>query len=416
MRFVYHHRTAGRGGEGLHISSVVRALRARSHEVVVVSPPGVDPMSSGDLVPLDKGRARVTGMGRLWKWISRSCPQPVFELLELGYNLVAALRLVPMLAGRTGLVYYERYAFLLCAGVYLARLCGHRVILEVNEVSGVKRARPQFFERLTRSLERFTFRRADEIVTVSSFLQREILSRGGTEGRVHVIPNAVDPARFDRAPRRDEIRSQLGFSEDVVALGFVGWFDKWDRLDRLVGLVDQLRHQHSHVRLMLVGDGPMTDDLRAMAEAKGLTGHMILTGPVPRSEVPDFINAMDVCILPDSNEFGSPIALFEFMACGKPVIAADVGPVRDAVEHAVTGLIVSRTDDGELRRAVAALLKDASLRERLGSAARHRVFERHTWDAVGRAVEQLAGLVPLDLSSSDVNRSPRKASAGGEWI
>jgi glycosyltransferase involved in cell wall biosynthesis len=134
----------------------------------------------------------------------------------------------------------------------------------------------------------------------------------------------------------------------------------------------------------------MTDDLRATARAKGLTSHVIFTGPVPRSEVPDVMSAMDVCILPDSNEFGSPIVLFEFMASGKPVIAPDLAPVRDVVEHGVTGFIVDRSDDIQLLKTVACLLADQSLCSKVGDAARRRVLSRHTWDIVAAAVESLS--------------------------
>jgi glycosyltransferase involved in cell wall biosynthesis len=116
----------------------------------------------------------------------------------------------------------------------------------------------------------------------------------------------------------------------------------------------------------------------------------VLTGPVAKGDVPDYIGAMDICILPDSNEFGSPIVLFEFMAMGRTVVAADVPPVLDVVEDGVTGLIVSRTDPGALGAAVETLLHDPARARRMGDAARQRVMERHTWHAVAAVVEVLA--------------------------
>jgi glycosyltransferase involved in cell wall biosynthesis len=389
MRFIYHHRTAGRGGEGLHITSVVNALRANGHDVLVVSPPAVDPMKSVDAVPLDKGDVRASGLVRLWAWVSRSCPQPLFEVLELGYNFYAFARLLPALRKVGPAVYYERYAFLLVAGVWAARLCGRRVILEVNEVSGVHRARGQTFVRLARLFERWTFSCADEITTVSSYLQKEVLARGGRPGHVHVVPNAIDPVRFERPSRRGAIRARYDIG-DAPVLGFVGWFDHWDRLDRLVDLVDELRPACPALRLMLVGDGPVATELAQAVRDKGLQAHVVLTGPVGKGDVPDYIGAMDICILPDSNEFGSPIVLFEFMAMGRTVVAADVPPVLDVVEDGVTGLIVSRADPGALRAAVETLLHDPARARRMGDRARQRVMERHTWHAVAAVVEVLA--------------------------
>jgi glycosyltransferase involved in cell wall biosynthesis len=388
MRFIYHHRTSGRGGEGVHISSVVRALRESGHEVTVVSPPGVDPMSSAAAVPLDKGAKDVSGISRLWKWISCSCPQVLFEIIELLYNLYAVVRLPFVLWRAQQPVYYERYAFFLSAGVWIAKMMGVPVILEVNEVTGTSRARPLVCVGMARWLERRTFSRADEIGTVSSYLQAEVLKRGGREGHVHLIPNAIDPERFQMA-RGDRIRERLGLAGARV-IGFVGWFDKWDRLGRLITLMKELHPAHAGARLLLVGDGPAVRDLSAQIEKDGVESLVVLSGPVARADVPDYIAAMDICVLPDSNVFGSPIVLFEFMASGKPVIAPDLAPIRDVIDDGTTGWIVNPADAKTLRAAVERLLNDPVLAARVGVAAKRRVLEQHTWSAVGRRIEQLA--------------------------
>jgi glycosyltransferase involved in cell wall biosynthesis len=388
MRFIYHHRTAGRGGEAVHISGVVRALRSAGHNVDVVSPPGVDPMANAE-TPLDKGNASVRGINRIWKWVSRSSPQILFELLEVGYNAYAAIRLFRAFRRAADAAFYERYAFFLAAGVWTAKLCKRRVILEVNEVAGVERAREQRLVGLARFIERRVFASADEIVTVSSFLKGEILSRGGRSGHVHVVPNAVDPVRF-QGRTGVEIRDRLGLVGYRV-IGFVGWFDKWDRLDRLVNVVASLPGAGRDVRLLLVGDGPVLDDLRSLLKARNLEQVVVLSGAVPRSSIPDYIDAMDICVLPDSNAFGSPIVLFEFMAMGKAIVAPDLAPIRDVVRSDETGIIVPRNDDAALQAAVERLVVNPVEAATLGQAAQTQVFEQHTWAAVGKIVERLAG-------------------------
>jgi glycosyltransferase involved in cell wall biosynthesis len=121
-----------------------------------------------------------------------------------------------------------------------------------------------------------------------------------------------------------------------------------------------------------------------------LGDHVILTGPVSAAAVPQHIAAFDVCILPDSNEFGSPIVLFEFMALGKPVIAPDLMPIRDVLVNDVNGFIVPRGDVAATTRVVERLIVDLALRARVGEAARRQVSERHTWDATGELVERHA--------------------------
>jgi glycosyltransferase involved in cell wall biosynthesis len=99
---------------------------------------------------------------------------------------------------------------------------------------------------------------------------------------------------------------------------------------------------------------------------------------------------MDICVLPDSNSFGSPIVLFEFMAGGKAVIAPDLSPIRDVVEDHVTGLIVQPGDPQSLQQALTRLLDDTFLRLRLGQQARQHVMAYHTWNANGHRVAALA--------------------------
>jgi glycosyltransferase involved in cell wall biosynthesis len=387
MRWLYHHRTAGRGAEGVHIASVVRALQRLGHDVEVLSPPGVNPLFTAGSTPLDKGNVRASGVTRLWRWLSRSSPQWAFECAELAYNLYAAVRLVAH--GGQAEVFYERYAFFLAAGVVIAKRQGRRVILEVNEVVGVHRARGMILEGVARRLERRVFSTADEIVTVSSFLRDEILSRGGHAGHVHVVPNAIDPARFAAADGR-KVRAARGLSECIV-VGFVGWFDRWDRLDLLLDVAARLRAEHPDLRLLLVGDGPVLAELRERVASGGLSDLVILTGPVPPADVPSYIDAMDICVLPDSNVFGSPIVLFEFMALGKAVVGPDLAPIRDVLEDGCNGLVVPRGDVPALTAAVKRLAGDAALRRQLGTAARNQVDARHTWDATGRFVAGLAG-------------------------
>src|SRR5438270_13095742 len=85
MRFIYHHRTRGRGAEGHHVLSLVNALEAAGHEVTILSPPGVDPRETAGAVPL-AGHGKLTTSQRFWRWITLRAPQSIFEMLELAHN------------------------------------------------------------------------------------------------------------------------------------------------------------------------------------------------------------------------------------------------------------------------------------------------------------------------------------------
>jgi glycosyltransferase involved in cell wall biosynthesis len=181
----------------------------------------------------------------------------------------------------------------------------------------------------------------------------------------------------------------LGLDGSTV-IGHVGLFYRWDRLDVLIEVAKSIRGRHPNVKVLLVGDGPEMEHLRQTAFRLGMEREVIFSGPVPRDDVPAYIDAMDICVLPDSNAFGSPIALFEFMAMGKPCVVPDLGPMRDVIDDNVTGIMFPQGDYAALERTLLRLVEDSALRNQVGAQAKQAVFKRHTWAANARSVVRLA--------------------------
>jgi glycosyltransferase involved in cell wall biosynthesis len=378
----------GRSSQAMHIRSMVEALRADGHEVTIVSPPGVDPLKSAGVMPFLRKGDRAEGFQRIWKYISCECPQIAFEVLELLYNLFLPFRLLPILWLKPNAVLYERHAYFMFMGVLLGKLSRRPVVLEVNELAGFKRARGLIMERLARRIDAWVFSRADYVLCVSGVLADEVRQRGGDSERVHVLPNAIDPKRFRSSGAGRSVRARLGL-EDSIVIGHVGLFYRWDRLDVLIEAVKSIRRRYPETKVLLVGDGPEMENLKQTACRLGMESAVILCGPVPRDEVPAYIDAMDICVLPDSNAFGSPIALFEFMAMGKPCVVPDLGPMRDVIEDNVTGIMFPHADYEALEKALLRFVEDPPFRLQVGSRARQTVLTRHTWAANAHFVVQL---------------------------
>ncbi|MGD2172252.1 MAG: hypothetical protein PVF80_09115, partial [Gammaproteobacteria bacterium] len=111
LDILYHHRTQGRGAEGVHIVSIVEALEALGHRVTLLSPPGIEPLKTAGNAPVDKSEVRTSGLNSIWKFVSRNLPNFIFELVEIGYNLPAYFRLERELGRNHYDLVYERYAF-----------------------------------------------------------------------------------------------------------------------------------------------------------------------------------------------------------------------------------------------------------------------------------------------------------------
>lgn len=385
MNILYHHRTQGKTVEGTHIRAVVNALRDIGHTVHIVSPPGIDPYAVHKTAKKKPGKR-----ARVWSLLSATAPQFLFESMERLYNVYALIALLIATWRKKYDAIYERSAFFLIAGVTVGRMRGIPCILEVNEITGLKRQRGLVFKRLAERLENLTFRKATAIIVVSSYLKKQIVARGIPDNKITVMPNAVNPEFFDPAVADGAaIRKRYGFGDDEVVFGFIGSFCVWDELERYVDESAILLKENPHIRLMLVGDGYNFEHIKEKVACMQLERSVILTGRVPRAEIPSYIAAMDVGVIPATNPFGSPVVLFEYMAMGKPVIAPDVDPVHDVMTSGDNGLIFEHGQYDQLHMQMKCLAEDVDQRKRLGTTARLLALERHTWEHTARKVYAL---------------------------
>jgi glycosyltransferase involved in cell wall biosynthesis len=380
MDILYHHRTMGRGAEGIHIASIVNAFEELGHRVTIISPPGVDPLSNIGQAPVDKAEDNTKGINTLWKYISKKAPQVCFEFLELGYNILSILKLRKVITKEHFDFIYERNAYFLFAGAFISRCYGIPLVVEANEVVGIKRARKLIMVRLAQILEKFTFSTAVSVFTVSSYLKKMILTVVNSPEKVYALPNAIDPGKFIKInTRRDEIRSKYGITDEII-LGFAGWFDWWDRLDILINMQKEiLERGYRNVSTIIIGDGVMSKDLKDMVKQYELENHVFFTGAVPRNEVIDYIDALDIGVFSHSNEFGSPVVLFEMMGLGKPIIAPDLKPMTDVIANGKTGLIFKTLKEDSLLESILKLVENPEELNRIGNNAKEYVFENHSW-------------------------------------
>jgi glycosyltransferase involved in cell wall biosynthesis len=186
VRILYHHRTLADGAEGIHIASMVSALRALGHEVTVESL--AQPSSSGAPGPLAAVRQRL--------------PQALFEVATLSANIVEFEAMRRKLRTGSYDLLYKRHALFDVGAVQAASRLGIPIVLEVNALyssPAMNEFEPLTLRRLAARFERRTFRLATVTVAVSTPLRRQIEEVAGRGVRVVVVPNGVDPERFDPA-------------------------------------------------------------------------------------------------------------------------------------------------------------------------------------------------------------------------
>jgi glycosyltransferase involved in cell wall biosynthesis len=258
------------------------------------------------------------------------------------------------------------------AGLYgriAARLTGAAAIHTFHGIHPAGHGR--LYLRLERALARWSF----AVVHVSESQAGEARALGlAPAGRTRVIVNGVDAALVravaERAPMS---RAALGLRPDALVLATVARFDPVKRLEVLVRAVPLLVARVPEAQLLIVGDGPERDTLRALARTLAPGDGVVFAGAIP--DAARVLPVVDLYVTASRRE-GLPLAVLEAMACGLPVLATAAPGHVDAVEPEVTGRLVPLDDAPGLAAAAALLLRDPALRARMGRAGRERV-ERH---------------------------------------
>ena len=137
---------------------------------------------------------------------------------------------------------------------------------------------------------------------------------------------------------------------------------------------------------MLIGDGPMLPAIREQSEKLGLASRVILTGRIGHKELPGYIRLFDVGVMPDSNDYGSPMKIFEYMSLRKPVVVPDYGPLLDAIEDGKEGRIFKARDVQQMADCLTMMLSDQATYDRMSEQARNKILSKHNWLNNGKAI------------------------------
>ena len=233
-------------------------------------------------------------------------------------------------------------------------------------------------------------RRVDAIVTLSESMRTDILERGGIDpDLVTVVPNAVDIARFQPGPRDPGLAASLGIDPGDPVVGYISSFNGYEGIRYLIEAVAVLRERGKRVRLLLVGDGEDSAELKAIAAETGLLadGTIVFTGRVPHEAILGYYRMIDVFVVPRTKDRVSrlvtPLKPYEAMAMEKALVVSSVEALREIVVDGETGRTFTAEDATSLADVLEPLLDDPAERARLGTAARAWVATNRTWEQNG---------------------------------
>jgi sugar transferase (PEP-CTERM/EpsH1 system associated) len=262
-------------------------------------------------------------------------------------------------------------------GIIAARLAGIKAVLqgehgwEINDPDGVSFRRVRVRKLLSTWVHEFTCVSKD----IESWLKETVKVRCP----VTQIYNGVDVELYHPASGRSGVREELNIADDIKVIGTVGRLDPIKDYPVLFQAFSVLKRKHSNLRLLVVGDGP---ERKHLANIAPLGVHLV----GQRMDVAEMLRAMDIFVLTSLNE-GISNTILEAMSTGVPTVATAVGGTPELVQDGVTGTLIPPRSPSKLALALSVYLEQENVRRMHGNAARRRVVENFSIDAMVKSYE-----------------------------
>lgn len=368
-------------GDSIHLQKVLGKW-AESHEVYLISatPENQLPIDIAGHTSITTGVGGKLGAATLY-----------------GKTILTAIKVA---SSRDFDLVYERHGFV-NTGYFAKTIAGAKYVVEVNGIPtnelSVKGDLEPTTLRGLRLLERLGLSLADQIVCVSPRISTQLSEMYGLpDAKISVVQNGVDSDLF--YPVSDAKR-QLGWDDSRRYVGFVGSLKPWHGLEQLIASLGHL--SACDVTLVVIGDGPMREQLERTAETEGVTDDVVFVGKVPHDEVPTYLSALDAgVVLKHPRIQQSPLKMFEYLACGTPVVATDDADLY-IVEERNVGTMVEYGDPASIAAGIRKVLSSDA--DSIRSRAR-RVGEEQSWSNVAQRV----------LREVSTDSSERETRAGDE--
>ena len=234
--------------------------------------------------------------------------------------------------------------------------------------------------------------RADKAFCVSESLKSHFVKRGIPDGHMHVIPNAADTSRFFPGDLNQQLREKYQLNTDLV-IGFVGSFHYWHGVRQLQAVIQMLLDRYKQVAFLLIGKGgPLRSQLESFVRTGSFADRVRMLDSVGHDEIPAHIRAMDIVLAPYPDLpffYYSPVKIFEYMACGKPVVAPGLGQICDMIQHRKTGLLCRPGELDDFIENASILIEQPALRKKIGNAAAACIRANHTWAHRAKQLDSL---------------------------
>ncbi|MDQ2915956.1 MAG: glycosyltransferase family 4 protein [Pseudomonadota bacterium] len=358
LNVVHTEASTGWGGQELRILTEMEGMARRGHRLHLVAPANAQIVAAArarglsvEALPIEW--KRLPGLVAMRRWLARRGAE--FDVINAHSSTDAWL-----------------------AALACARLPKSPALVRTRHLSTPVNRLPTtrwLYQRATSHL----------VVTGEALKTRLVHHNGYDPATITSVRTGIDLARF-RPQERAAMRAQCGV-DARPSVGIVATLRDWKGHDDLLEAWRELKASVPGWQLLVIGDGPRRAHLERRVRELNLDADVRFTGN--RDDVPAWLACLEIAVLPSYGDEGVPQSLMQAAACGLPSVSTPVGAIAEAVINGETGLLVPPRDPRALARALATLMNDRALRERMGRAARAYAQTHFGLDAMLDAMEAI---------------------------
>lgn len=281
----------------------------------------------------------------------------------------------------------------------LAKIFGVPYVVELNglrrdDMLALNPDSSTIIVRIAEFVEKINYGLAAVIIAVTPEIKNGVrVGYGIPETKINVIENGVNSDLFKPIDKKDAI-AWLGLDQSYNYVCFVGGLAPWHGVEYLVEAAPLVLKEVPNTIFLIVGDGPMKGELMEQVNDLKLSDHFIFTGRVPHGDIPYYICSSELCTAPfipgRNDKTGlSPLKIYEYLACGKPVVASNLPGVKEIITKSHGGVLVEPRNAEDLGQAIVGMLTDGYDKVAKPHELSKYISEHHSWAQVAKKTENV---------------------------
>jgi len=376
-------------GSVVHVKEVIDGLKKRGHQIGLIGSARTKLENADNFYNIHPNKLP------LFKYFAIREKSYFISSVLLFLTLIKVLRYYDLI--------YARDFHTVIIALIPRLLFNKKLVFEINGLASEEQRLKRhsllnwIFATGIQKAEKIAAKYSDRIVSVTpqiaAYLTRYFHCQ---PNKVEVIGNGVNTKKFH--PIYDETllgsrRNKLGITKEDIVVAFVGNLALWQGVNILIECAFRLLVNNKNLKFLIVGEGFLRDFLEERVSDSKYEKKFIFTGMIQYEDIPVLINIADICVAPFISRRNritgvSPIKVFEYMACGKPVISSRIEGL-EFIEDEEAGRLIEPEDVIGLEKALYDLIKDLQKRMRMGKKGLQIARERFSWESMVIKIEEV---------------------------